>query len=212
MASAARVGKTISLEEFLRLPEIEEPPYKEYVAGRVEAKSYLSTRGSVLMGRLSCSLNLFAAARGLGEAFLSLRCTFAGRSVICAIAFLSEAHIGVDERGEYADETRIPPDLYIEFVGPEDCSDERPRERLSFATAHDTALGWLIDPERMTVEVYRPSRRPKRLPADGVLEGDPVLPGYRLPVAELFDWLIWRKPDRQPSPPQPESATPGESS
>lgn len=212
MASPARVSKTLSLEEFLRLPEIDEHPYQEYIDGRVEPKPYFGARASVLMGRLVRSFDLFAEPRGLGEAFISLRCTFAGCSVVCAIAFLSESHIGVNERGEYANETPIPPDVYVEFSSPDERSDDRPRERMSFATSHGTALGWLIDPDRMTVQVYRPGHRPQRLPTDGVLEGDPVLPGYRLPVAELFDWLTWRRPDRKSSPPQSESPSQGEPS
>ena len=38
MASPARVDKMITLEEFLRLPEIDEHPYLEYIDGRIEAK------------------------------------------------------------------------------------------------------------------------------------------------------------------------------
>lgn len=39
MASPARVEKTITLEEFLRLPEIDEHPYLEYIDGKIEAKA-----------------------------------------------------------------------------------------------------------------------------------------------------------------------------
>jgi len=41
--------------------------------------------------------------------------------------------------------------------------------------------------------VYRPGHRAERLSAKGVLEEDPVLPGYRLAVAEVFEWLKIRK-------------------
>jgi Uma2 family endonuclease len=37
MSSAARVDKTITLDEFLRMPEIDEHPYLEYIDGRIEA-------------------------------------------------------------------------------------------------------------------------------------------------------------------------------
>jgi len=49
------------------------------------------------------------------------------------------------------------------------------------------------DPGRKTVSVYRPGHRAERLSAKGVLEEDPVLPGYRLAVAEVFEWLKIRK-------------------
>ena len=104
-----------------------------------------------------------------------------------------------------------PPDIHIEIVSP-DQSVRKCREKLAFSRANGCLLGWLIDPDRMRVLVYRPGRRVKELPPNGVLEGDPVLPGYRLPVAELFGWLIWRKPDLKPSTPQSQHPDPGESS
>ena len=57
-----------------------------------------------------------------------------------------------------------------------------------------------------TIDVYRPGQPPVCLAADGVLEGEPVLPGFRLPVAEVFGWLIYRKPD--PGPPAGPGADP----
>jgi Uma2 family endonuclease len=97
MASPARVDKMITLEAFLRLPEIDEHPYLEYIDGRIEAK--------------------------------------------------------------------------------------------------------VIDPGRKTVSIYRPGRRAERLAADGTLRGDPVLVGYRLPIAELFGWLKLRPSRGGPSAP-----------
>jgi len=38
MASPAGVSKTITLEEFLRMPEIDEHPHLEFIDGRIEAK------------------------------------------------------------------------------------------------------------------------------------------------------------------------------
>jgi Uma2 family endonuclease len=208
MASPARVGEMMTLEEFLRMPGIDERPYREFIDGRVEVKPYLGARASVLMARLTRSLDLLAEPRDLGESFISLRCTFARRSVVAAIAFLKHEKIGVDENGVIVDETPVAPDLYVEFSNPEEPSDDRPRERLDFATALGCPLGWLIDPERGTVHVFRPGQRAKQVPADGVLDGDPVLPGYRQSVAELFDWLKVRRSGRKPAPPSPPPGSP----
>ena len=43
------------------------------------------------------------------------------------------------------------------------------------------------------------------------LEGDPVLPGYRLPIAELFGWLKLRRIRILPHHRKPGSSVPGES-
>ena len=38
MSTASHVRRPICLEEFLRLPEIDEKPYLEFIDGRIEAK------------------------------------------------------------------------------------------------------------------------------------------------------------------------------
>jgi Uma2 family endonuclease len=208
MASAARVGETMTLEEFLRLPGIDERPYKEFIGGEIEVKPYLGARASVLMSRLTRSLSRFAEPQGLGEPFISFRCAFAGRSVVAAIAFLGESKIGVDEQGLIVDDEWVTPDLYVEFSSPEEPSDDRPHERLAFATSHGCPLGWLIDAERRAVHVYRPGQQAEHISDHGILEGDPVLPGYRLPVAELFGWLKMRRPGQKRQLLSPRSGSP----
>ena len=74
--------------------------------------------------------------------------------------------------------------------------------KLIHATAHGCPLGWLIHPYQKTIDVYRPGRPPERLAPDAVLEGEPVLPGFRLPASEVFGWL--KRPGRRPqTPPGP---------
>jgi Uma2 family endonuclease len=208
MASPARVNNAISLEEFLRLPEIDEHPYLEYIDGKIEAKVSPQKKHGALGKQLMKHVDAYSEPRQLGTTFPELRCTFAGRSIIPDVVFLLDEHFEVDERGVFVNLTLRPPDIHIEIVSP-DQSVRKCREKLVFSTANGCRLGWLIDPERTTVHVYRPGRPAKRLPTNGVLEGNPILPGYRLPVAELFGWL---KPQyRKPLPPQAESPSSGES-
>lgn len=54
-------------------------------------------------------------------------------------------------------------------------------------------LGWPNDPYRGVVEGYREGR-PVRQPDDGPLEGEPMLAGVRVPVAEAFDRFVHRRP------------------
>jgi Uma2 family endonuclease len=200
MSSPARVGTTLTLDEFLRMPEIDEPPYKEFIDGRIVTKMSPQKKHGRLEKRLINHVDAYSEPREFGESFPELRCTFAGRSIIPDVVFLLEEHIEYDENGEILDPTLRPPDIHIEIVSPEQ-SVRRCREKIVFSTSNGCTLGWLIDPIRKTVHVYRPGQRAKAVPADGVLEGDPVLPGYRLPVAELFDWLKVRQTGRKPTPP-----------
>jgi Uma2 family endonuclease len=205
MASPARIRKAITLDEFLCLPEIDERPYLEYIDGRIEAKVSPQKKHGILEKRLMNHIDAYAEPRQLGQAFPELRCTFAGRSIIPDVVFLLDEHIETDEEGEVLDPTLWPPDIHVEIVSP-DQSLRKCREKLAFSTANGCPLGWLIDPGRRTVSVYRPGRRLERLPVDGELKGAPVLPTYRLPVAELFGWLIVRRPKAGPSSSSGESA------
>ena len=205
MASPAHIRKAITLDEFLCLPKIDERPYLEYIDGRIEAKVSPQKKHGILEKRLMNHIDAYAEPRQLGQAFPELRCTFAGRSIIPDVVFLLDEHIETDEEGEVLDPTLWPPDIHVEIVSP-DQSLRKCREKLAFSTANGCPLGWLIDPGRRTVSVYRPGRRVERLPVDGELKGAPVLPTYRLPVAELFGWLIVRRPNAGPSTSSGESA------
>ncbi len=186
MASLSQTRVGVTLEEFLKLPE--EKPSLEYIDGRIEAKVSPQKRHGVIESRLTAHFNQFAEPRRIGMAFPELRCTFTGRSIVPDVVFLLREHIEVDERGYFVDETPLPPDIHVEIISPEQAV-RTSHEKLVHSTSHGCPLGWLIHPYRETVDVYRPGTpTEKRGPGD-VLEGDPVLPGYVLPVAELFGWL-----------------------
>ena len=76
----------------------------------------------------------------------------------------------------------------IEILSPRQ-SARTADEKLRHALAHGCPLGWFVHPYRESITVYRPGVEPVELGLDGVLEGGPVLPGFRLPVAEVFAWL-----------------------
>ncbi len=186
MSSRTRIRQGMTLEEFLELPE--EKPYLEYIDGRIEAKvSPQKKHSEISLGMCNC-LNAFATPRKLGRAYIELRCTYAGRSIVPDVVFLLKEHIEIDEEGEPLDPTPWPPDLHVEIISPEQ-SVQKARGKLIHSTSHGCPLGWMIHPRRKTIDVYRPGRPVERMAPEGVLEGEPVLPGFRLPVAELFGWL-----------------------
>ena len=48
-------------------------------------------------------------------------------------------------------------------------------------------LGWLLDPERKTAEVYRPGQPTEVLTNPGKLDAGPVLPGFVLELEGILD-------------------------
>jgi Uma2 family endonuclease len=187
MAGASRtLPQGLTLDEFLRLPE--DKPYLEYIDGRIEAKVSPRSRHSVIQASLCESLNEFAKPARLGRVFPELRCTFAGRSIVPDLVFLLMEHIELTPEGEPVDIVTRPPDIHIEILSPEQGL-RGPRSKLAFSVEHGCPLGWLIDPDRRVVEVFRTGRPREALGLGGVLDAGPVLPGFRLGVSELFGWL-----------------------
>lgn len=77
------------------------------------------------------------------------------------------------------------PDLAVEVVSPSDRVvevDEKVRDWLDAGTR----LVWVVNPGARTVTVYRPGAKPTVLVESDTLEGEDVVPGFRLPVAEVF--------------------------
>jgi Uma2 family endonuclease len=52
--------------------------------------------------------------------------------------------------------------------------------------ANGAAMGWLIDPLNRRVHIYRPGHEPLVLENPEVVSGDPLLPGLRLEMEELW--------------------------
>lgn len=84
---------------------------------------------------------------------------------------------------------RYAPDLAVEILSDSNTQREMARKRREYFAA-GTKLIWIIDPEPRTVEVYADPSRPDLmalLRATDTLDGGAVLPGFALPLADLFD-------------------------
>lgn len=188
MPGIPKTRESLSLGEFLERPAIDEHPHQEYIDGRVVSKVSPSFKHSTLTSRFLHAINMVAVPIRAGEAFPELRCSYAGRSIIPDVAFLREAHIEVDEQRDVADDVRVPPDIHIEIISPKQGAADA-REKLAHSTAHGCEIGWLVHPYQRTIDEYRPGLPPRRLPDDGELDGAPVLPGFVLPVPEVWGWM-----------------------
>jgi Uma2 family endonuclease len=198
MASQSRRRSGMTLDRFLKWKRIDDQPYLEYVEGKIEERMAGTMRHSLLIQKFSTSLDRFAEPSRLGLAFPSPRCTFQGQSIVPDVTFLLDARIVCDDRGMFVDETMVPPDIHIEIRSPKESVTKLPM-RLSDSVEHGCPLGWLVDPKKRAIEVYRPTSSPERLPDDGFLDASPVLPGFRLSGFEGFGWLTRRKSEAGPT-------------
>jgi len=93
------------------------------------------------------------------------------------------AALSADERERFLP---LCPDFVVELLSP---TDHRPtaQEKMAEYVANGTELGWLIDPTDRHVEVYRPGAAVERLDAPMRLSGAPLLTGFALDLAAIWD-------------------------
>lgn len=60
------------------------------------------------------------------------------------------------------------------------------QEKMQEYMDNGARLGWLLDPIDTRVYIYRPGQPVEMLENPDTLSGDPVLPGFVLPVRELW--------------------------
>ena len=77
------------------------------------------------------------------------------------------------------------PDLAVEVLSPSNTRAEMARKRREYFEA-GVRLVWEVDPRARTVDVYQSPEHPTRLDATRTLDGGEVLPGFALPLVELF--------------------------
>jgi Uma2 family endonuclease len=79
-----------------------------------------------------------------------------------------------------------PPDLAVEVDFP---STYESQEQLRIKIANYLAAGtvvWVVYPHNQKVEIYVPGKPVKILDINGIIDGEPVLPGFKLAVKEIF--------------------------
>lgn len=87
----------------------------------------------------------------------------------------------------------VAPVLIVEVLSPSNTKAEMDR-KLTELFAAGCKLAWLIDPRAKTAKVYTSAKKFKQLDATGTLDGGKVLPGFTLPLADLFAATKRKKP------------------
>jgi Uma2 family endonuclease len=79
----------------------------------------------------------------------------------------------------------VPPDIAVEILSP---SERRAliNKKIGIYLAVGVRQLWLVDPRKRIVTVYAPDRDPVVLWNSAVLDGEDALPGFRLPLRDLF--------------------------
>lgn len=182
-AAATRTKRKIkvTLDEYLEMPPTK--PNSEYVDGMVIKKPMGDSYHSRLQSFLLIVIQAFLNVHPLGEVGVEWRCLFGPpggtRGLVPDVAFIAR------ERITEGREQRTAPDLAIEVV-----SRNQPQlrflEKIEFYLHNGVRLIWVIDPDEQIVLVLQPGVTPRTLVSGDTLDGSEVLPGFSIPVSEIF--------------------------
>ena len=189
--------KSITLEEFLHLPETE--PGSEYINGEIIQKTLPQGEHSILQTELASAINLAIKPHKLGRAFSELRCNYptgsrssvyGGYSIIPDVSVFRSSRIPRQENGRVANIFNLAPDWSIEILSPNQ-SQTKVTKNILHCLNHGTQMGWLIDPQEQSVFVYLPDQ-PIRVydQPNSKLPVPEFAQDFGITVESLFAWLL----------------------
>lgn len=180
------VGRRLTIDEFLKLPE--EKPYLELEDGVVVQKAWANPRHGRLQPVFAGHVSDFARPRHLALTFLELQTNFGGNILTPDIAVYRWSRVPRDADGRLVDDIPGAPDIAAEIASPEQSTNALVRRCLWYVE-NGVHVAPLIDPDDDSVIVFRPDTSPRALRGADRIDLDDVLPGFELTVQELFDSL-----------------------
>lgn len=138
-----------------------------------------------IAGRVSSKLGQYTAANRLGEVYVADPGFILGRDHVRApdAAFITADR--VTDTGDRPGFWPGAPDLAVEVISPRDTYSDVAEKALDWLEA-GTRMVLVIDPRCQTVTVYRSSSDIVVLSKDDAIHGADVVPGWKLPVREIF--------------------------
>jgi Uma2 family endonuclease len=173
-----------SPEDLLAMPDVVQ---YELVDGHLVERN-MGALSSWVGGDLNRLLSNFAQEHGLGwlwPADNSYQCFPDQPNKVRKpdVSFIRRGRLPGEQLPE--GHVRIPPDLAVEVVSPNDLYsdvDEKVQEYLEAGVP----LVWVVSPETRSVLAYRADGSSSRLREQEELRGEDVLPGFRCQVSEIF--------------------------
>lgn len=169
-------------EQFLRLPENSRRLF-ELIQGEIVEKMPTEEHG-LIAGNVITALNNFAKPRRLGRAGVEVRHQILHDMLNSRLPDVTFTVVRrpLVRQGSVAHMA----DLIVEIKSPDDTV-RAMRAKADYYLTHGARLVWLVLPEKRLVEVYRLDEDVEIFDESDVLSGDDLLPGFTLPVADIFD-------------------------
>lgn len=192
MTSIERIG--MSMDDFIRTYD-EEGPFELLNGERVPLSPNLSPHGWPTRA-LFRALDQHCSANHLGEVFTEMTFVLLEKSNWVEgsrqpdVMFISAAQYAA-YKANTVDREKKPmiliPEAVAEIISPTDRYSDV-NLKVDLYLKDGVKLIWVIDPQRRAVMVYRAgSDKPEQLSIGDSLDGYDVIPGFTMPVADLFE-------------------------
>ena len=160
----------------------------ELVGGRIVRMTPTNPTHGRIEVNVAAALKAFVRTQNLGVVMAGEVGVFTTRNPDTVrapdVLFLSHERDALRTRREGFLE--VAPDLVVEILSPTDRSDAV-RRKLQEYFAAGVRMAWVIDPATRTVSVHRSGGEPRSVTAGEVIAGEDVLPGFELPVDDVFE-------------------------
>jgi Uma2 family endonuclease len=178
-------AKKITAEDLLRLPD--DGFRYELVKGELRKMPPAGIEHGYLANRASWRLTQYVETHQLGKVFVAepgFQLTANPDTVRAPdVAFISQQRL--EEIGLVRGYWPGAPDLAIEVISPNDIYTEVQDKVLQWLDA-GTRMVVVVNPRQQTVAVYRSRTDIAILTKNDTLDGNDVVPGWTLPIADLF--------------------------
>ena len=177
----------MTAEQLMDLPD--DGRRRELVDGELREMAPAGFRHGRVAVRIGGRLDEFVRSRKLGAvagAETGFRLTRQPDTVRAPDVSFIAAHRLPSDEDEQERFLELAPDLVVEVVSPSDRAAEVTEKALAWLDA-GVALAWVVYPRQRLVAVYTPGGAVTHVGEGEELDGGEVLPGLRLPVADLFD-------------------------
>ena len=182
----APAGAAITPDDLLRMPD--QGQGYELVDGELK-ELHVSFLSSYVAGQIYCQLRSHVGPRNSGWVSpegTSFRCFSDDENRVrrADTAFHRLDRLSAD-RAVAEGHCTVVPDLVVEVVSPNDLADDVNEKRIEWLEA-GAKLVWVIHPVQQTIHAYRAEGTVDLVGRTEILTGEPVLPDFRVPVADLF--------------------------
>lgn len=174
--------------------------FAEFAAANPDLRTELTAEGEMIVmppavlesgdqnAELTLQLRAWAKKDGTGRAYdSSTGYTLPNTAVRSPDAsWMTNARVEQSKATKQQAFRLICPDFVVELRSKSDSLKTLQRKMEEYI-ANGTSLGWLIDPRKRVVYVYRPEHPVEIVVDKDSISGDPELPGFVLDLTEIFD-------------------------